>query len=148
MGVLSQICLPHELSILLIFLTYLITCVKQSISHIPTSLEIDKITIKYIFEHNNNWEKYKKKKNTRDVEKREVEKMLNCRNPAQGYATYQCKDCDEIVYLPFTCKSRICTSCGKKFVDVWSGKRLGEMFKVSHRHMVFTIPLSHCSKIT
>ena len=138
---LSQLCHPCELNIILIFLTYLITCIKQSIDHIPTNQKKGKLTIKYIFEHNKNWEKYKKiKKDIRDVEIKEAEKMLNCSNPSKGYLTYVCEDCGAIKHRPFTCKSRICTHCGKKFVDKWSNKIASEMFDVTHRHMIFTVP--------
>lgn len=136
-----QCCLPSELSIILIFLTYFITCFKQAISYIPAATEICNLTIRHIFTHNNNWACYKKlKKNIRDIELKEVEKMLNCCNPSKGYMTYQCDDCGDIEHIPFTCKSRICTHCGKKFADKWSEKIANEMFDVPHRHMIFTVP--------
>ena len=43
--------------------------------------------------------------------------------------------------VPFTCKSRFCTSCGKKYVDEWVDKTVDEIIDVAHRHIVFTIPV-------
>lgn len=76
----------------------------------------------------------------RDVEIEEVEKMLQCGDPDKGFATYRCPDCGNIQRIPFTCKSRICTSCGKKHADKWAIQLSMELYDVSHRHIVFTIP--------
>lgn len=75
----------------------------------------------------------------RQVEIDEVEKMLKCDNGAYGYSTYKCKDCQKVFTVPFTCKSRLCTHCGKKYADQWAGELSLRMFDVTHRHMVFTI---------
>jgi hypothetical protein len=69
-----------------------------------------------------------------------VEKMLHCRDPNQGCLTYRCPECAETITVPFACKSRICTRCGKKHADEWADKLAGTLYNVSHRHMVFTIP--------
>lgn len=39
-----------------------------------------------------------------------------------------------------SCESRICTSCGKKYADVWAEKLAGSVFSVKHRHVILTIP--------
>jgi len=69
-----------------------------------------------------------------------VEKMLHCRDPNHGYRTYRCPECGETTRIPFACKSRICTSCGKKHADKWADKLAETLYNVSHRHIVFTIP--------
>jgi len=66
--------------------------------------------------------------------------MLHCRDPDKGYRSYRCPECGEMVKVPFTCKSRICSSCGKKHADAWADKLAETLYNVSHRHMVFTIP--------
>lgn len=66
--------------------------------------------------------------------------MLHCRDPDHGYRTYRCPECGEVTKVPFACKSRICTSCGKKHADEWADKLAETLYNVSHRHMVFTIP--------
>ncbi|RCO04223.1 IS91 family transposase, partial [Bacilli bacterium] len=43
-------------------------------------------------------------------------------------------------FVCFTCKSRLCHRCGKKYTDDWSDKQQEMIFNVPHRHMVFTIP--------
>ena len=42
-----------------------------------------------------------------------VEKMIGCGDPSNGYAEYVCPQCGNKKKVPFTCKSRFCTSCGK-----------------------------------
>jgi len=66
--------------------------------------------------------------------------MLHCRDPQYGFLTYKCPNCGEIKTIAFTCKSRICTSCGKKHADEWADKLAQTLYSVPHRHMVFTIP--------
>lgn len=69
----------------------------------------------------------------------EVEKMLGCGELQNGYSTYICLDCGEQVKVAFSCKSRICSRCGKVHADEWSAKLVGRLFNVVHRHMTFTI---------
>jgi len=66
--------------------------------------------------------------------------MLRCRDPEYGFLTYKCPQCGKIETVPLTCKSRICTSCGKKHADEWAEKLASTLYSVPHRHMVFTIP--------
>ncbi|MEM7533732.1 MAG: transposase zinc-binding domain-containing protein, partial [Chloroflexota bacterium] len=70
----------------------------------------------------------------------EVEKMLDCKNPKNGFATYLCLHCGEDKKVPFTCKSRICSSCGKKYADEWAEELSGRLWNVPHRHITFTVP--------
>lgn len=70
----------------------------------------------------------------------EVEKMLRCGDPGQGFATYICLACGEQVSVPFSCKSRVCSSCGKVHADEWSKRLVSRMFNVTHRHITFTVP--------
>lgn len=68
-----------------------------------------------------------------------VEKMLSCREPANGYAEYICTHCRTKKKCPFTCKGRFCTSCGKKYTDEWVQRTVDEFIDVPHRHLVLTI---------
>jgi len=101
-------------------------------------------TIKQIFQDNDNWEKFKDKYGERlrvgIVE--EVDKMIACRDFAElGYKVYRCPDCGRIERIvPFTCKSRFCSSCGKVAVDNWIDNACSWFINVSYRHLVFTIP--------
>lgn len=71
-----------------------------------------------------------------------VEKMLGCGDPKNGYIKYRCVGCDEHPerIVGFSCKSRFCPRCGKRYVDEWVEKQVQTILNVSHRHTVFTIP--------
>ena len=72
-----------------------------------------------------------------------VQKTIRCRTKDMGYARYECLGCHEgskPVFVPFTCKSRFCHACGKKYTDEWAEKQEEMIFDVPHRHMVFTVP--------
>lgn len=89
-----------------------------------------------------NWERYKKAYEGQVTAQQiaEVEKMLGCRDPRNGFATYICLDCGEEVQVPFSCKSRVCGSCGKVHAEEWAEQLAGRMFNVTHRHITFTVP--------
>jgi hypothetical protein len=70
----------------------------------------------------------------------EVEKMLGCGDPANGYATYICLKCGETKQVCFSCKSRVCSACGKVHADEWAAQMSSRMFNVTHRHITFTVP--------
>jgi hypothetical protein len=75
--------------------------------------------------------------------KETVEKTIKCGTRDLGYARYECVECEDKTYpvlVCFTCKSRFCHKCGKKYTDDWSDKQQDMIFNVPHRHMVFTIP--------
>lgn len=44
-----------------------------------------------------------------------VEKALNCGNIERGYIKHKCLDCGEKYIQGFTCKSKFCTKCGRKY---------------------------------
>lgn len=72
-----------------------------------------------------------------------VQKTIRCGTRDLGYAKYECLGCEgnpSPVFVCFTCKSRFCHKCGKKYTDDWSDKQQDMIFDVPHRHMVFTIP--------
>lgn len=96
--------------------------------------------IKRIFR--DNWKGFCEKygKRIRSVVKSEVEKMLKCMDIEHGYREYKCLNCGEIKKVGFSCKSRMCTSCGKVATDDWVNEVAGDIMQVSHRHAVFTIP--------
>jgi len=99
------------------------------------------LTFKLILNLNNNWDEYKKNGRypVRDVEIKEVEKMLVCMDPENGYSIYICSECGNMKKLPHSCKSRICSVCGKKHADEWSEKINKEMYAVTYRHIILTV---------
>lgn len=69
-----------------------------------------------------------------------VEKMIKCGNFDYGYAYYECPNCNNFHMQGFTCKSRFCPRCGKKYRDKVGTKVASKLLKVKHRQLVFTIP--------
>lgn len=70
----------------------------------------------------------------------EVKRMISCGSLEAGYIEFKCVACGTIKKVGFRCKSRFCTSCGKKRSEDWSDDMAQRLIKTGHRHMVFTIP--------
>ena len=99
--------------------------------------------IQKIFEEN--WDAFVEEigyENIREICHEEVEKIINCGKFENGYLEYTCGSCGEVKHVGFTCKSRLCSSCGKKYVDERSEKMSSKILPVKHWHMTFTIPKS------
>ena len=99
------------------------------------------ISFEYILKVDNNWERFKVLygKRVRSVVIKEVEKMLLCRDPKGGFATYICTSCGETKKMPLSCNSRICSRCGKRYADVWAEELANHLLPCVHRHIVLTI---------
>jgi hypothetical protein len=73
-----------------------------------------------------------------------VKKATRCGTKDMGYARYECLGCKEgkpePVLICFTCKSRFCHGCGKKYTADWAEKQQERILNVPHRHTVFTVP--------
>jgi hypothetical protein len=67
-------------------------------------------------------------------------RLKKCKTSKSGYKTYQCPKCGTKKYVPFTCKCRLCTSCGTKAANEWADKIHHIRLEVPHRHVVFTVP--------
>ncbi|MFH1759480.1 MAG: transposase zinc-binding domain-containing protein [bacterium] len=52
-----------------------------------------------------------------------VLKLLVCRTSFLGYHIFSCEKCGKILKVPHSCKSRFCSSCGKKATDNWIKKQ-------------------------
>jgi hypothetical protein len=100
------------------------------------------LTVRHIFEDNHNWAGFRlaEKDNLRDVEIKEVNKMLSCKDESRGFFTYECESCGTQKTVYFGCNSRICTNCGKNHTDKWAKSLKNALFNVPHRHAVLTIP--------
>jgi hypothetical protein len=107
----------------------------KTISSVP-------LTIRDIFRHNNNWGVYRffHRNELRDVEVKEVEKMLVCNDDNTSYFIYYCPDCSEYRTIGFGCRSRVCSNCGKYYTDKWAENISNAMFNVPHRHIVLGVP--------
>lgn len=67
-------------------------------------------------------------------------KMLSCKTDWLGYHTYTCPQCQHSIRVPHTCKSRFCSSCGKKATDQWIAKNIEILPKTTWQHVTFTLP--------
>ena len=113
-------------------------------SNMKSSRKYEKTINKILQDH---FEEFKilKLKNLKNKEMREhiikvVEKSLTCGNIEYGYVKYKCLCCGEEYVHGFSCKSKFCTKCGRKYSIDWAEKQANNMLRVKHRHAVFTIP--------
>lgn len=99
-------------------------------------------TVKDIVKDGDNWGRYQRAYTSQVSAHQiaEVEKMLACGEPTQGFSTYICLDCGETVRVCFSCKSRVCSRCGKVHADEWAQQLTSRLFNVTHRHVTFTLP--------
>jgi len=100
------------------------------------------LTFKSILRDKDNWKRYQRvyADQVSAHQIAEVEKMLGCGDQKNGFSTYICLHCGETERVCFSCKSRVCASCGKVHADEWSNKLIGRLFNVTHRHITFTVP--------
>ena len=69
----------------------------------------------------------------------EVNKIINCGNPAFGYALYVCEHYCKFLKVPFRCKSRFCNTCGVKYAQDRALAMAKKSIRCKHRHIVFTM---------
>ena len=69
-----------------------------------------------------------------------VEGYMRCHDFSNGYLYYECPECGDFLMVGFSCHSRICPSCGKKYRDARSAKVSSKVIEVPHRQFVFSIP--------
>lgn len=90
--------------------------------------------IKTIFEKHFQgfWEKNKEKypEQMRDHILSEVSKMLHCGDLTLGFVAYICMECFEKIKIGFSCKSRFCNRCGKKYISTWVEKQVKRILDV------------------
>ncbi len=106
-----------------------------------------KYTIKQIFTDNGaiyNFIKDYEKKNGRLREDiyLTIAKILSCKNIVRGFLKYECsnKQCTHSKRVFFTCKSKSCSSCGKKATEDWINKQIEILPEAIWQHITFTMP--------
>ena len=101
-------------------------------------------TLKSILQHNQNWWTfYGKYKNIiRVAILVNVIKWLSCGLTIRGYQEFHCSNpnCTHTKRVPFTCKSRACSSCGKKATEIWIHKQNNILPQTDWQHITFTMP--------
>lgn len=101
-------------------------------------------TIKQTLLSNKNWWAFYEhnKDNIRPDIEIAITKLLSCKHVIRGYQEYHCSDssCPHIKRVPHTCKSKPCSSCGKKATEIWISKQLQTLPNTSWQHITFTMP--------
>jgi len=103
-----------------------------------------KYSIKQILLANNNWwnfyNKYANK--LRPAITKCIVKLLSCKNQIRGYLEYRCPNpnCSHVKYIPFTCKCKACSSCGKKATEIWIQRQNQILPNTSWQHITLTMP--------
>jgi len=69
-----------------------------------------------------------------------VLKVLVCRTLFLGWSLFECLKCGKTIKTPHSCKSRFCSSCGKKATDNWIKNSFNTLPKTKWQHITFTIP--------
>ena len=69
-----------------------------------------------------------------------VLKLLICRTGFLGYHLFLCTTCGKSIKAPHSCKSRFCSSCGKKATDDWIKTSFDTLPKTKWQHITFTMP--------
>ena len=103
-----------------------------------------KYTIKQILLSDQNWWKFHNQHaaNIRPAIVIAIVKLLSCKHILRGYRLYQCPNpnCSHLKYVPFTCKCKACSSCGKKATELWIQKQNQILPNTSWQHITFTMP--------
>lgn len=89
------------------------------------------------------WELFKikfKDKLTRLGLVKTIDSFVSCHNFDNGYLFYECPNCNNFHMIGFSCHTRFCPSCGKKYRDQRTIKVSEKCIEVPHRQFVFTIP--------
>lgn len=100
------------------------------------------ITLRCIFSAKNNWQEYAKMRELDKYVIQQVESMMKCGDYPEEVRYYVCPKCGTTEKRAYRCKTRICTHCGKQYADEWALQMERDLFNVTHRHMIFTIPSS------
>lgn len=99
------------------------------------------LSFESILKVDNNWEEFKALygHELRPVVIKEVEKMLLCGDLKGGFATFLCTSCGETISMPLSCKSKLCSRCGKRYADEWAEELANHLLPCVHRHIVLTL---------
>lgn len=99
-------------------------------------------SIRIILLHNQNWWRFftKFQDKIREAILDNVIKVLACKTKALGCHQFVCPSCGVIKTVPHSCKSRFCSSCGKKATEQWIQQQLESLPRVPWQHITFTLP--------
>ncbi len=114
---------------------------QKTIKHKPN------LTLKSILLRDQNWFRFHEKFEDRirpDIVSAIVN-LLSCGNTVRGFNEFICenKNCNHTKKIPFTCKNRLCSSCGKKAAAIWIQKQTRHFPEVPYQHITFTMPCEY-----
>jgi hypothetical protein len=69
-----------------------------------------------------------------------VAKALRCGTLANGFVRYRCLACEAFHTVCFTCKSRLCPTCGRARAAQAAANAQRRLLNVRHRHLTFSVP--------
>lgn len=71
-----------------------------------------------------------------------IERTIKCRTLWLGIKEFRCENnkCNYKIFVPNTCKSRICSSCGFKATLNWQGAFMHRVIPSEYQHLVFSCP--------
>ena len=103
-----------------------------------------KLTLKTILQRNDNWWRFYEefKPRIRPAITSAVVNLLSCGNTVRGFIGFSCENpnCSHTKRIPFSCKNRLCSSCGKKATAIWIHKQTRHFPEAPYQHITFTMP--------
>ena len=69
-----------------------------------------------------------------------LERMMVCRTAEGGFVRLRCDSCGHMKTIPFSCKSRLCPSCGWLHAQRLVESVQARLIKCQYRHLVFSVP--------
>lgn len=71
-----------------------------------------------------------------------INRVLACGQTVLGYATFECsnEECRHFKKICFSCKCRLCNTCGKKLTDQWIATQKALLPATEWQHITFTMP--------
>lgn len=111
-------------------------------NNIATPETITGYKLKSILLDNRNWWRFfcVHGKTLRSSILENVIKVLSCGTALLGFEHWECQQCGTHKILHFTCKSRFCSSCGKKATENWINQQLHVLPNTPWQHITFTLP--------
>lgn len=69
-----------------------------------------------------------------------LDRMMVCRTPEGGFVRLRCDTCGHMKTIPFSCKSRLCPSCGWLHAQRFVESVQARLIRCRYRHLVFSVP--------
>lgn len=103
--------------------------------------------LRHVFQCGRAWWQYYEAhaEELRDVVVETMVKLFACGTSSMGYTVWRCscEGCDHTKRICFSCKSRSCSSCGKKATEQWVQQQLQVLPVTPWQHMTFTMPCQY-----